>query len=215
MSSTGRGAQRVENDYYPTPKWCIDLISERIQWAKVGSMYEPCKGGGAILEAVPEGVAVEWSEITEGRDYLTADPLPKVDLAWTNPPFETAQEFIVRQLEQAACVVDLLRINFLGSKKRRPFLQANPVTHLYVMSERPSFVDVCKGKEEKTYGAGGKVVSKKHVKGCGWAFQKVDEVKECPNCGGTVGAGTDSIEYAWFCWDRAGIMADKPGIYVL
>ncbi len=215
MSSTGHGAQRVENDFYPTPAWCIDLIAERIQWPRVRSVYEPAKGAGAILEAVPQDMATDWAEITEGRDYLTQEPLPSVDLAWTNPPFALAQEFLARSLAQARTVVYLLRINFLGSAKRRPFLQSNPPTHLYVLSERPSFVDVCKGKDEITSGAGGKVLSRKHIKGCGAAFQKVDKVKECPDCGAPVGPGTDSIEYAWFCWDRAGIMADAPGIHIL
>lgn len=213
MSSTGQ-AQRVEHDYYPTPAWCIDLIADKIQWSRVGSMFEPARGGGAILDAVPEGVAQDWAEITLGRDYLTLE-LPKVDLAWTNPPFNLAQEFLARSLEQAQTVVYLLRINFLGSAKRRPFLQAFPPTHLYVLSERPSFVDICKGGWVRTTGAGGREITKTKTKGCGAAYQKVDAVRECPACGGSVGPGTDSIEYAWFCWDRAGIMADAPGIRVL
>lgn len=214
MSSTGHGAKRVENDFYPTPAWCIDLIADRIQWAKVGSVFEPALGTGAIREAFPQDIAQDWAEITLGRDYLTMD-LPKVDLAWTNPPFEFAQPFAARSLEQAKTVIYLLRINFLGSIKRRSWLQANTPSHLYVLSERPSFVDVCKGKEVKTTGAGGRVLEKKRVKGCGWAFQKVDKVRECPNCGGTVSAGTDSIEYCWMVWDRGEIMKDAPGIHIL
>jgi hypothetical protein len=213
MSSTGT-AKRVENDFYPTPAWCIDLISERINWGKVGSVMEPCRGTGAILDAVPQDMATEWAEITQGRDYLTMD-LPKVDLAWTNPPFNLAEEFLRRSLEQAKTTIYLLRINFLGSAKRRAFHQAHPPTHLYVLSERPSFVDICKGGMVRTTGAGGIVLSQEKKKGCGAAYQKVDKVKACLECGGTVGAGTDSIEYAWFCYDGAGIMADKPGIYVL
>lgn len=27
--------------------------------------------------------------------------------------------------------------------------------------------------------------------------------------------GTDATEYAWFCWDRGGLMKDIPGIYVI
>lgn len=214
MSSTGQGAVRVENDFYPTPNWCIDLISEKIQWDRVASMMEPGKGEGAILDSVPHGVATEWAEITEGRDYLTMD-LPDVDLSWTNPPFNLAQEFLSRSLGQAKTVVFLLRINFLGSAKRRAFLQANRPTHLYVMSERPSFVDVCAGQNIKIFGAGEKLIEKKKQSGCGWAFQKKAEVKICPNCKCPVKAGTDSIEYAWMCWDRGGIMRDEPGVYFL
>lgn len=212
MSSTGHGAIRVENDFYPTPKPTIKTIFDRIDWDKVKTFSEPCKGDGAILDMVPPGVETHWCEITEGVDYLTAD-LPEVDLTCTNPPFLTALEFLKRAVEKSKTVSFLLRTNFLGSAKRKPYLSAHRPTHLYQLSDRPSFVDICKGGIVRTTGAGGKVLDSVKKKGCGWAFQKKDQVKECPNCGGSVSAGTDSIEYSWLCWDNGGIMIDKPGIW--
>ncbi len=214
MSSTGQGAQRVENDFYPTPKPAIKSIADRINWDKVDTFEEPCRGDGAILEFVPPRIETHWCEITEGIDYLTAD-LPLVDLTLTNPPFLTALEFLARAIAHSKTVTLLLRTNFLGSAKRKPFLSAHRPTHLHQLSERPSFVDVCSGGIVRTTGAGGRVLEEKKRKGCGWAFQKKDKVKECPNCGGAVKAGTDSIEYAWFSWDNAGILTDAPGIHFL
>ena len=214
MSATNNGAIRVENDFYPTPPEPIDSIFEKINWGKVKTFHEPCKGEGAILDRIPQGIETSWCEIMNGVDYLKAI-VPDVDLTLTNPPFLTALEFLTKAHSHSQTVSFLLRTNFLGSAKRRPYLSAHRPTHLYQLSERPSFVDVCKGKEVKTHGAGGKVLEKKKVKGCGWAFQKKHRVKECPNCGGTVGAGTDSIEYCWLTWDRGNIMVDAPGIYFL
>ncbi len=93
------------------------------------------------------------------RDALDEDPWPACDAIITNPPFFLALEFIQRAMRESrsySCTLAfLLRLNFLGSKKRRQFHLDHPAD-LYVMTKRPSFI-------------GGK---------------------------------TDSIEYAWFVWDR-------------
>lgn len=206
MSAAGRGAVRVEKDFYPTPAWCIKAISDRVEWHKVALACEPCVGSHAIPLACPHGVEWEWYEIREGRDYLAASP-SKCDLTLTNPPYDIATEFLTQALKHSLCVAFLLRINYLGSADRFEFLTANPPSHLYVLSKRPSFVDVCKGfPETKT---------RKKIKGCGWAYQKVDQVKKCLGCGGNVGAATDATEYAWICWERGNVLKDKPGIHFL
>ncbi len=214
MSSTGRGSIRVENDFYPTPVQTIQSIFDRIHWGKVETFLEPCRGDGVILNMVPDPIVKHSCEIMDGQDYfLTATP--SVDLTLTNPPFSSALEFLSKAIDGSKTVVFLLRTNFLGSAKRMPYLSAHRPTHLYQLSERPSFVDVCKGGLVRTTGAAGKILNSEKKKGCGWAFQKNAGVKECPNCGGNVSAGTDSIEYAWFCWDNGQIMKDMPGIYFL
>lgn len=202
MSAAGRGAVRVEKDFYPTPAWCIQAISERVEWHKVALACEPCVGSQAIPLACPHGVEWETYEIRNGRDYLAASP-SKCDLTLTNPPYDLASEFLAQALKHSLCVAFLLRINFLGSAKRREFLTANPPSHLYVLSERPSFVDVCDGVREP------------RRKGCGAAYQKAEHVKVCPECGGRVKPGTDATEYAWICWERGNILKDKPGFYFL
>ena len=52
-------------------------------------------------------------------------------------------------LEHAQCVVMLLRINFLGSKKRYGFWKKNPPQAMYVLSKRPSFTG--KGTDATEY----------------------------------------------------------------
>lgn len=205
MSATNRGAVRVVGDYYPTPDWCVKAIAKKISWCEVRTVGEPCVGDGAILRNIPK-LQFFTTDIAEGTDYLKYG-LPKVDLILTNPPYNFAREFLERSLIEARCVVYLLRINFLGSAKRKELFQKHQPTHLYVLSERPSFVDVCAGFT--------KTATTPKIPGCGAAYQKVAEVKVCHDCGGHVKAGTDATEYAWFAWDMDGIMEEDPGIYVL
>lgn len=62
-----------------------------------------------------------------------------VDLIVTNPPFSLSMEFLTKSLSEAQTVVYLLRLNYLGSAERKTFWKQNQPTHLYVLSNRPSF----------------------------------------------------------------------------
>jgi len=211
MSATNRGAQRVEKDFYPTPAWAVEAIAPKVDWTRVHLACEPSVADGAIVEAMKPWYKGPWVafEIRHGRDYLEVreKPWEPVDLNITNPPYNIAADFLRRALEHSSCILWLLRINFLGSEERKELLQANRPTHEYVLSKRPSFVDVCDGYP--------KTKEFERVKGCGAVFQKADNVKTCPNCEGRVKAGTDATEYAWFAWDRGQIMNETPGIYIL
>jgi hypothetical protein len=55
-----------------------------------------------------------------------------------NPPFGLALEFIEEQLRCADVVVNLLRLNFLGSQARAEFHRANRAD-VFVLPDRPSF----------------------------------------------------------------------------
>ena len=59
-----------------------------------------------------------------------------------NPPYAGAYEFITRSLSEVApvngTVAALLRLNWLGSKKRAAFHKLAP-SDVYVLSKRPSF----------------------------------------------------------------------------
>jgi hypothetical protein len=73
------------------------------------------------------------------------------DLIFTNPPYSLAEEIITHALEtwSKATVVMLLRLNFLGSQKRKPFWDKHPVSEIYVLSKRPSFTG--KGTDATEY----------------------------------------------------------------
>lgn len=170
MSSTNRGADRKPQDLYPTPAPPIDALLEVMSIPDGTRFHEPCKGQGAIYDRIPCRHR-SHDEIGEGRDYLTARyPGNNFDLIITNPPFSLAIEFLQKSLQEAVTVCYLLRLNFLGSQKRRSFWQANRPSHVLVLANRPCF---------------------------------------------TGDGKTDSIEYAWFCWDRIGLVTLEPGVHVL
>ena len=141
MSSTNRGAIRNAQDAYMTPRWCVDLITGRMNSPVMSTRFlEPCRGTGNISDHPHFKHAFPlWAEIAEGIDYLDPAFNPDAHLIVTNPPFSLALEFLTKSLAQRATVAYLLRVNFLGSQKRKAFWQANPLTHLYVLSQRPSF----------------------------------------------------------------------------
>ena len=160
MSSTNRGAQRIENDVYNTPEWCVRRLLEAVQ-LPVGKWLEPAVGEGAIIRAVKSrsvlAPLVEWTavdirgftgivDVGHGfaADFLRWEPRMgdvgnPFKVCITNPPYSLAQQFIEHALDLADTVVMLLRLNYLGSEDRAPFWHSHP-TDVYVLPNRPSFV---------------------------------------------------------------------------
>ena len=134
--------ERNAYDFYATPKWCYENLDFPFHLFENG--HEPCRGDARIVSFLEsKGLTTTSTEIREGQDFFDWDD--KTDLIFTNPPFSIAQEFIEHSLPRAKCVVMLLRINFLGSKKRYDFWKENEPDAIYVLSKRPSFT----GKEEE------------------------------------------------------------------
>ena len=139
MSATNRGAVRNPQDAYYTPQWCVKLLLKELNINPEMIFLEPCKGGGNIYDLVDTKIKL-WAELDEGVDFLSYTPPQPPTLIITNPPFSLALEFLLKSLlHKEATVIFLLRLNFLGSQKRKPFWNKFPPSHLYVLSERPSF----------------------------------------------------------------------------
>lgn len=150
--------ERVAEDFYPTPGWATRAILPHLHRSPV---FDPCAGEGALLREVSgawnDGQQSRWFvglEINSGRvdraiqegwevwerDALSADswqvsPDRQVIM---NPPFSLALEFVERALVESRFVSALLRLGFLGSKKRVAFHRAHPAD-VYVFPRRPSF----------------------------------------------------------------------------
>jgi hypothetical protein len=138
VSATNRGSTRIAQDLYETPEWAVNLILEKIDQPRILTSLEPCMASGRIYNLLP-GIK-SWCELSKGVDYLSAQfDSNQFDLIITNPPFSLALPFLVKSLEEAKTVVYLLRLEFLGSAKRKSFWDQFPPSHLYVLSNRPSF----------------------------------------------------------------------------
>lgn len=138
MSAANRGTKRNPYDYYQTPTKAIQSLLDVMDLTQVNSFLEPCKGGGNIYNLI-NAPNKEYCEILENKDYLTTNFNKKFDLIITNPPFTFAQEFLTKSLFESNNVWYLLRINFLGSKKRKEWWQTVRPDYLLALSERPSF----------------------------------------------------------------------------
>ena len=110
-----------------------------------------------------EGVSIEFRK----RDYcgwLSSD-WPKDDslrdinfLIVSNPPFSQSEDFVMRSVEwikthghPASVAVFLLRLNWLASRRRADWLNANPPARISSLAPRPSFcknVKIVDGKKK-------------------------------------------------------------------
>lgn len=170
MSATNRGTSRNEADFYPTP---LDVVNKYLQADPIAklncSILEPCAGNGNIINALKNRgyTDINAVEIREDEketlekiannvhigNFLAMEGLKnKYDVIITNPPYKMALEFVEKSLDIVkpnGKVIMLLRTNFLESKKRFDFWQKNPVSGLYVLSQRPSFTG--KGTDATSY----------------------------------------------------------------
>jgi hypothetical protein len=166
MSATNRGRSRKKSDQYPTPESALEAILPVFCSLYLGGpVLEPSCGAGNVVaylrKMVPEsgpwlGIEIDptyaqaWDELAGDRrivgDFLTMDFGSK---RWSfivgNPPYRDAEAFVRKCWEvleeNTGRLMFLLRLNFLGSQKRRPFFLELPPSDVFVLSKRPSFVN--------------------------------------------------------------------------
>ena len=157
MSATGRGRERNARDFYRTPRWCVEALLECEPIAP--PYFDPCCGDGAILEVLAEYGPSAGLDIHEPSaalclsrglgvgcgDYLAHDysEIPRGSTVM-NPPYRKAAEFIrqaISERSRGGKVAALLRLNFLGSSRKRIDLvgPGSCLRSVLVLSKRPSF----------------------------------------------------------------------------
>jgi hypothetical protein len=160
MSATGRGRERNPRDYYRTPAWCVEaLLREELLSPDV---FDPACGDGAILAAIQahgaghtvhaqeldHAVALEASQrlqvpVSVGDSLDEYACWPDADVVM-NPPYRQAADFVRRALvevPQRGKVCALLRLNFLGSSRKRLDIvgPGSELARVLVLPKRPSF----------------------------------------------------------------------------
>jgi hypothetical protein len=151
---------RRDLDYYPTPRWMVDHLLDRLtegaprgSWLRAGDrVLEPCVGAGNIvkglvdrfpnLEVTTNDIARKWpatwhfDATQEGRIWER----DRYDWIITNPPFSVAFDIVRQAVEVARFgVAMLLRMSWLEPvEERAAWLAKNPPNWELVM-ERYSF----------------------------------------------------------------------------
>lgn len=218
MSATGRGSDRVDNDFYPTPSWCTRRIIEALpsELVHVCGWCEPCAGDGAITRIIEEA-GVYPGKIC-GGDLRQIDRPSSIQGGWfpgesftqwdtrfdvviTNPPFALAPELIEHFLPRCDWLVLLLRSSFKlvhsGNANRKSYSYRDNMPDEYKLPQRPEFVasEKCGGESP------GKL---DRLAKCNWsrkASLAEAPLRVCPGCGGKVQRSTtDASEYSWFVW---------------
>lgn len=141
---------------------------KKLSIVRPGTWCEPCCGDGNIVKAVNRWRAkntlprVEWQlydidpKYGDGMadlvgpsghsavlDFTTFNhhATKPFDVTITNPPYSHAQEIAEVCFRTSNDIFLLLRVNFLGSKKRHPFYRKYGVPDLLVLPNRPPYVE--------------------------------------------------------------------------
>jgi len=151
-------------DYFPTPPWATRALFEEIlkpNWlfphndVISETCLEPACGGGHMVKVLKEYFTnIESCDIADyGQDriadFLTADVSGSYDFIITNPPFNLAEEFVLKALPMARqCVAIFARTQFMESIGRYERLfKPNPPHLIAQFSER---VPIIKGRLSAT-----------------------------------------------------------------
>jgi hypothetical protein len=178
MSATNRtrsdGSEYVRspNDYYRTPSWVTRALYPYLPVDTTGALHvvDAGAGDGAIAEALPykprQITCVEndlrYAADCKGKgfhvdnwDWAKFNPVARVDIIVSNPPYSDALEFIEHALGLISTPMKaggamtptnslygmaafLLRLNFLEGQARADFHRKYPA-HVLVLPRRPSF----------------------------------------------------------------------------
>lgn len=154
---------RVENDVYETPPELAKAIITRLALIvpEPAFIIEPSAGSGAFIKACKETwnsskiCAVdlrpecEQKCISSGANEFhlstwenASKTLPIANLIVGNPPYKFAKEhtdLALEHIQENGHVAFLLRLGFLGSRKRYSFWHESHFKALIPISGRPSF----------------------------------------------------------------------------
>lgn len=151
MKSFTRTAPKNGQDFYPTPAWATKALMERFEGMFLEDFWEPSCGQGHIAKVLTKYGNVMCTDLydygygTSGVDFLNAEVPKNVKTIITNPPYNLANEFVIKAIEHIKSgkiehAAFLLRLQFLESNKRyKEIFEQRCLQKIYVFSERLTF----------------------------------------------------------------------------
>jgi hypothetical protein len=122
MSQRPSGYARQAHDQYFTPAWPTQALIPFLPAAPRHVLEPACGNGGIATPLAAAGYTVTCTDIADPEsplDFLSMTSAA-CDLIITNPPFDTAREFIEHALDLGVGFVGmLLRIDYDSAKTRR------------------------------------------------------------------------------------------------
>lgn len=224
MSVTGHNDIRDPDDFYATPRWCVEAILPHLGDLTGKRVLEPGCGDGAIVRALPSHAAsIVGVEMHEGRaakaaalgrgiihqtDYLAwaaEQPAGSFDVAIGNPPFALAMDFVQATLRIAKTTAFLLRLPWLASQGRADWMRTHTPS-VHVLPKRPEFV-----MSVKCVRVPGRREQKKpwtdDVPRCTYEVylpMTAERPRACPLCASKVTIATsDATDYMWAVWSES------------
>ena len=147
-------------DYFPTPPWATRALFQSVILPMGFVHYkdvclEPACGGGHMVKVLKEYFdKVESCDIADyGQDriadFLSKDVEQECDFIITNPPFNLAEEFVIKALSMTRKLVAVFaRTQFMeGIGRYERLFKPNPPTIIAQFSER---VPIVKGRLSAT-----------------------------------------------------------------
>lgn len=168
----GRFGEAKDIYFTPLPlaKLICEVVREEVIQFPVTRMLEPGCGTGSFLKAtkttwpnvkrlgvervpfIAQEARVKGHHVIES-DFLKKRFKKEYDLIIGNPPYSMAREFVEKSLSLLSLfgnAVFLLRLDFLGSKKRLPFWRKTHPQKIFALARRPSFSE-CGGTDRYEY----------------------------------------------------------------
>lgn len=161
VGSSRANGNRQQNDFYPTPGWCVEELLKREHFE--GSMWECACGKGDISEVLKDNGFDTFSSdiidyngyLNDNIDFLNYNGEKKYDNIITNPPYKYALDFVNHSKKYANNKIAMfLKTVFLESAGRYEMFQDTefPLKTMYQFSKRVSLY-----KDDKQMSAGGMI----------------------------------------------------------
>ena len=154
----GDAGNRQGADFYPTPKECTIALLNFLAAAgvKFSTVCEPACGDGAISKILEDNMYYTFSsdlrESGYGKpnvNFLTCEPI-KADALITNPPFNIADQFILKAVQHYDIVCMLLKSQYWHVKSRRNLFMVHTPAYILPLTWRPNFLAYLQAPGEKS-----------------------------------------------------------------